>query len=150
MKKNEIDIPQNPRQGAVVEWWTMQLHPISPYVQRHRATYYESATCAEVLGKHHAHGRAFCREWLIETWYEPHGTQSSGGRNTTNELRDWWTGESSKGVYATWEDARDAVVKNVRERCAELRASASALEKKAAELEKTPAPGPREGRRAAS
>jgi hypothetical protein len=136
-----IKLPENPRQGDVIEWWTMQHHPIKPYIQRHRATYYASAACADVLGDHYKSARAFDQEWLIETWYEPGSSKTSGGRNTTEALCDWLTaGPRGGSVHATWEGARDAVAANMRERAAELRTSAQDLEHAAARLEATPAP----------
>lgn len=138
---NEIFVPATPRQGDVVEWWTMQHHPISSYVQRHRATYYEAATCRDVLGKDHTHGRDFCREWLVQTWYEPSGERSAGGRNTTDGLREAvTTGPSGGSVHATWEGACKAAVQDMRQRAAEYRSQAHDLERKATSLEEAPTP----------
>jgi hypothetical protein len=136
-----IPLPENPRQGDVVQWWTMQHHPGSSYVQRHRATYYADAACGDVLGKDYKGGRRFDREWLIETWYEPSGSKSSGGRNTTDGLRrHLTTGPASGSVHLTWAGARDAAAANMRERAAEFRSMAECLERDAIKLEEAPTP----------
>jgi len=138
MKTSKITMPATPKQGAVIEWWTMQHHPGSSYVQRHRATYYKDAACGDVLGKDHARGRAFRDEWLIETWYEPSGSKTSGGRNTTDGLRQYLaTGPSAGSVHATWAGARDAAVANMRKRAGEFRSMAAHLDQDAIKLKKS-------------
>lgn len=130
-----MKLPENPRQGDVVEWWTRQDHPVKPYVQRHRATYYVSAPCVDVLGDRYRSGAPFDHEWLIESWYEPSGGKASGGRNTTDGLRYCLiTGPSGGGVHATWAAARDAAVAATRSRAAEFRSIADRLEREAAAL----------------
>lgn len=138
---SQITLPENPKQGDIVEWWTMQHHPGSSYVQRHRATYYKEATCGDVFGKDYKGGRPFDCEWLIETWYEPSGSKSTGGRVTTDSLRQWLaTGPSGGSIHATWKGAKDAAAANMRERAAEFKSMAERLERDATELEKTPTP----------
>lgn len=138
---DQIVLPENPRQGDVVEWWTMRHHPVEPYVQHPRATYYEDAACGDVLGKGHAGGRRFDREWLCETWYVPSGSQSSGGRNTTEGLRQYFAaGPTASSVHLTWEGARNAAATNMRERAAEFRSMAERLERNAAKLEASALP----------
>lgn len=145
MKNDRITLPDSPKQGDVVEWWTMQHHPGSSYVQRHRATYYEEAACVTVRGKDCGRrptwGKPFDHEWHIETWYEPGDTKTQGGRISTDDLRQCLaTGPSGGSVHATWQGARDAAAANMRERAAEFRSMAERLERDATALEKEPTP----------
>ena len=136
-----IKLPESPQQGDVIEWWTMQDHPVKPYVQRHRATFYMNAPCVDVLGERYRSGAPFDHEWLIESWYEPSGSKTSGGRNTTDGLRHCLTtGPHGGSTHATWEGARDAVAADMRRRAAELRSAAQNLEHAAIKLEASPTP----------
>jgi hypothetical protein len=138
---DKITVPEHPKQGDVVEWWTMQFYPGASYVQRHRATYYESAACGDVLGKDWAGGRSFRDEWLIETWYEPDGAKTQGGRNTTDGLRHCLTvGPGTGSVHRTWEGARDAAAADMRARAAEFRSMATRLESAATKLAEASTP----------
>ncbi len=119
----------------------MQHHPGKSYVQRHRATYYESATCSDVLGASHQGGRPFACEWHIETWYEPDGSKTSGGRNTTEGLQHCLiVGPAGGSVHATWEGARDATVADMRARAREFHAMALDLERGADKLKTAATP----------
>lgn len=138
---DEIKLPDSPKQGDVVEWWTMQNHPVSSYVQHHRATYYEEAACNAVLGKDYKGGRPFQREWHVETWYEPEGSKTQGGRNTTDGMKHYLTvGPDGGSVHATWEGARDATVENMRERAHEFKSMAMRLERAAMALAESSTP----------
>jgi hypothetical protein len=133
---DSITIPEKPRQGDVIEWWTMQHHPGSSYVQRHRATYYTEDTCGDVLGPDYKGGRAFHDEWLIETWYAPSGSKTSGGRATTKHLQHALTiGPAGGSVHRTWEEARAAAAAKMRRQATEFQSVAARLEQEASSLE---------------
>lgn len=142
---DEITVPAHPKQGDVVEWWTMQYHPRSSYVQHHRATYYEDAPCT-VIDESYTNGVPLHDEWHIETWYEPAGEKTSDGRCTTEGLRRYLTiGPTTGSVHLTWEGARDAAVAEMR-RCAhEFKSIAARLERAAMELAESSTPKACEG-----
>lgn len=135
-----IVLPESPKQGDVVEWWSMQRHPVSPYVQRHRATYYEDAPCS-VIDESCAGGVPLHDEWHCETWYEPSGEKTPGGRTTTDGLRRYLTiGPTAGSVHLTWEGARDATVADMRARAREFTSIATRLERAAMALAESPTP----------
>lgn len=71
----------------------------------------------------------------------PSGSQSSGGRNTTEGLRQYFAaGPTASSVHLTWEGARNAAATNMRERAAEFRSMAARLERDATKLEEAPTP----------
>lgn len=113
-------VPERPQTGDVVEWWTLQPHPIRAYVQRHRAEFYERAPCEEVLGPRSTRGKDFVEQWLVTSWYEPSGSQTVGGRTTTAELRAHLSGDARHGVRVcgTFDEVRALLVAAHREQSA--------------------------------
>jgi hypothetical protein len=137
---DQIVLPESPKSGNIVEWWSMQHHPVEPYVQRHSATYYEDAPCS-VIDEFCAGGVPLHDEWHCETWYEPSGKKTSGGRCTTEGLRRYLTvGPASGSVHLTWEGARGAAVAAMRERAHEFKSIAMRLERAAMALAELPTP----------
>jgi hypothetical protein len=113
-------VPERPHTGDVVEWWTLQPHPIHAYVQRHHAEFYERASCEEVLGPSRKSGKDFVEQWLVASWYEPSGSQTAGGRITTAELRAYLDGDARHGVRVcgTFDEVRALLVAAHREQSA--------------------------------
>ena len=129
-----IHVPEHPRTGDVVTWWTLQPHPIHFYIQSHRAEFYQRATCAEVLGPTHVRGEDFVDEWLVTSWYEPSGGTSAGGRTTTAGLRAHLSGEDRQsGICprATFGEVRDLLVAHHEERSAHHRREAEDCDRRA-------------------
>ena len=141
-------VPELPRTGDTVEWWTLQPHPICAYAQRHRAEFYQHASCEEVLGPSSKSGTDFVDQWLVTSWYEPSGTQTAGGRTTTAELRAYLDGDTRHGVRVcdTFDEVRALLVAAHREQSAIHLQTSQDCDRRAAEAIATPEPPARKRR----
>lgn len=105
-------VPENPKQGDTIVWYS--LDGTGDGIMKFRATYYEFAHCQDVIGRG---GVSFCQEWYVQNWYIPSGSESAGGRNSTNDLREvLGTGLALANIYLTFKEAKVALFKNLTAR----------------------------------